>query len=567
MSDRERSVKRWLSRLTGVLGVALLASGVMVPGSVSAPLHLLTDALIMGGTTQSTPGQGFVDTVIKDFINPVRPGTYVGTALTTPEQIVGINKSVSDGADIALAAIDQHEKDHPGEPFVVFGYSQSTMVITEVKSRLAARKAAGQSVPNVTFVGIGGGDWGSSITSRLNGLVVPVIDFTFRGAEPGVQPVDSIQIARQYDIFADTVQYVTNPFALANALLGIFVHLDYANAVSLDPTSPNYVPGTKKVVDGKTTYYWIPTPDLPLFAPLRLAGVPEPVIDVFEPFFKVLVEAGYDRTVPFNKPTPLQLIPTIAPITLGDPARRRDLGRCQQRGENRRLSLPGYAHAKAQLDDAAIASAAARAPYSDAVRAINNSIDPIAAIAAVEAPIATQINQVTNAVGIPAIANQVIDSTVFPASAWTFDNVFAPKDGAQLGPFSRIARRFLDRLTPPHDANDTASPARVASLSANDQQAANNDQQTAAKDGKGDTDGRDSPKPRKRNSETTKKTSPAADTNTATKPTSKRPTSKKPTTTTAAINSEPPKSADQPDHDSHDESPGDKASDGASDAM
>jgi len=490
----------------------------------------------------------------------------VGTALTTPEQIVGINKSVSDGADIALAAIDQHEKDHPGEPFVVFGYSQSTMVIMEVKARLAARKAAGETVPNVTFVGIGGGDWGGSITSRLNGLVVPVIDFTFRGAEPAVQPVDSIQIARQYDIFADTVQYITNPVALANALLGIFVHLDYANAVSLDPTSPNYVPGTKKVVDGKTTYYWIPTPDLPLFAPLRLAGVPEPVIDVFEPFFKVLVEAGYDRTVPFNKPTPLQLIPTIAPITLSIQLVAAILEGANNAAKIVGMSLPGYAHAKAQLDDAAIASAAARAPYSDAVRAINNSFDPIAAIAAVEAPIATRVNRVTNAVGIPTIANQVIDSTVFPASAWTFDNVFAPKDGAQLGPFSRIARRFLDRLTPPHDANDTASPARVASLSANDQQAANNDQQTAAKDGNGDTDGRDSPKPRKRNSETTKKTSPAADTNTATKPTSRRPTGKKPTTTTAAINSEPPKSADQPDHDSHDESPGDTASDGASDA-
>ena len=538
MSDRERSVKRWLGRLTGVLGVAALASGIMVPGSVSAPLHLLTDALIMGGTTQSTPGQGFVDTVIKDFINPVRPDTYVGTALTTPEQIVGINKSVSDGADIALAAIDQHEIDHPGEPFVVFGYSQSTMVIMEVKARLAARKAAGETVPNVTFVGIGGGDWGGSITSRLNGLVVPVIDFTFRGAEPSVQPVDSIQIARQYDIFADTVQYVTNPVALANSLLGIFVHLDYANAVSLDPTSPNYVPGTKKVVDGKTTYYWIPTPDLPLFAPLRLAGVPEPVIDVFEPFFKVLVEAGYDRTVPFNKPTPLQLIPTIDPITLGIQLVVATLEGANNAARIVGMPLPGYAPAKAQLDSAEATAAAAGAPYSDAVRAINNSIDPIAAIAAVEAPIATQVNQVTNAAGIPTIANQVIDSTVFPASAWTFDNVFAPKDGAQLGPFSQIARQFLDRLTPPHDADDTASSARVASLYAGEQDTA-------------DKDGQDSPKPRKRSSETTKKTSPTTDPDTATKPTNKKPTTTTATTTTSTTDTtDTTSTSDSTDNDS-----------------
>ncbi len=286
----------------------------------------------------------------------------------------------------------------------------------------------------MTFVGIGGGDWGSSITSRLNGLVVPVIDFTFHGRRPGEQPLDSIQILRQYDIFADTAQYVTNPVALANSLLGIFVHLDYANAVSLDPTSPNYVPGTKKVVDGKTTYYFIPTADLPLFDPLRLVGVPEPVIDVFEPFVKVLVEAGYDRTVPFNKPTPVQLFPMIDPITLRIKLAAADLEGANNAAKIVGGSLPGYALAKAQLDSAEATAAAAGAPYSDAVRAINDLIDPIAAIAAVEAPIATQFNQVTNAAGIPTIANQIIDSTVFPASAWTFDNVFTPKDGAQLGP-------------------------------------------------------------------------------------------------------------------------------------
>ena len=126
------------------------------------------------------------------------------------------------------------------------------------------------------------------------------------------------------------------------------------------------------------------------------------------------------------------------------------------------------------------------------MRAINNSIDPIAAIAAVEAPIATQINQVTNAAGIPTIANQVVDSTVFPASAWTFDNVFAPKDGAQLGPFSQIARQFLDRLTPKHDADESAISARVATLSTGDQKPAD----AVDKDAKSDTDGQDTPKPR-----------------------------------------------------------------------
>ena len=50
-----------------------------------------------------------------------------------------------------------------------------------------------------------------------------------------------------------------------------------------------------------------------MFGPLRTLGVPEPLIDVFEPFFKVIVELGYDRTIPPWEPTPARLIPTIDP--------------------------------------------------------------------------------------------------------------------------------------------------------------------------------------------------------------------------------------------------------------
>ncbi len=60
---------------------------------------------------------------------------------------------------------------------------------------------------------------------------------------------------------------------------------------------------------GNTTYYFFETQDLPLFGPLRTLGVPEPVIDVVEPFFRVIVELGYDRSIPAWEPTPARLIP------------------------------------------------------------------------------------------------------------------------------------------------------------------------------------------------------------------------------------------------------------------
>ena len=70
---------------------------------------------------------------------------------------------------------------------------------------------------------------------------------------------------------------------------------------------------TDLVTHGNSSYYFFPTEDLPLFDPLRSLGVPEPVIDVVEPFFRVIVELGYDRSIHPWEPTPARLIPTLNP--------------------------------------------------------------------------------------------------------------------------------------------------------------------------------------------------------------------------------------------------------------
>jgi hypothetical protein len=53
-----------------------------------------------------------------------------------------------------------------------------------------------------------------------------------------------------------------------------------------------------------------------LFGPLRTLWVPEQVIDVVEPFFKVIVDQGYDHSIPAWKPTPARLIPPLDPAKL-----------------------------------------------------------------------------------------------------------------------------------------------------------------------------------------------------------------------------------------------------------
>ena len=132
--------------------------------------------------------------------------------------------------------------------------------------------------------------------------------------QPTDTQFDTVEITRQYDGFADFPLYPLNLVADLNAVLGIvYVHM-YAFDVSLppDPTTSPAIQGTH----GDTNYYFFETEDLPLFGPLRTLGVPEPVIDVVEPFFRVIVELGYDRSIPPWEPTPARLIPTLNPGTV-----------------------------------------------------------------------------------------------------------------------------------------------------------------------------------------------------------------------------------------------------------
>jgi hypothetical protein len=287
--------------------------------------RLLTEALIMGGTLQPTPNQQFIDMAINDFITPtLDPGLapFHGSALTYPASAWIVSgpgaPTINQSVDIGVANLDAALAQQPaGQPIVAFGFSQSTVVTMKEKIALEARKARGEDVPNVTFVGIGVGNRpNGGIAKRLEGITIPFFDFTFNGAEP-TDPefgFTTIDIVREYDGLADFPLYPINLLADANALLGVlFVHAAY-NEVSLDPASPQYVPGTDIQHKGDTTFYTIPTADLPLFDPLRVVGVPESIIDVFEPATKVIVDSAYDRTIPYGDPTPLKVVPKVDPV-------------------------------------------------------------------------------------------------------------------------------------------------------------------------------------------------------------------------------------------------------------
>jgi PE-PPE domain len=129
--------------------------------------------------------------------------------------------------------------------------------------------------------------------------------------------------------------YPLNVIADLNAVLGmVYVHL-YDLDVSL-PADPRKTSPAYQGKYGDTDYYFFETQDLPLFGPLRTLGVPEPVIDVVEPVFKVIVDLGYDRSIPPWEPTPARLIPPLDPATVAT-----DLVNAVGEGINNALALFG----------------------------------------------------------------------------------------------------------------------------------------------------------------------------------------------------------------------------------
>jgi hypothetical protein len=341
------------------IGVAVLvvtATALPAPVSTASPAVKLSadsTALMLGGTGIPTWNDADVEVIMGQFIAPTHPGqTIKPVAVTTPEELwpVGrwvalvclalcptsvfgpggsgwlpdeplwklsglfsrtFDQSVQDGVADLEAAMAEHGNDH----LVIYGYSQGAVVANVEKRKLAEQYPDGTTAPDIDFVLSGDPNLpNGGLFARFPGLYLPILNFSFNGPAPTDTQFDTVEITRQYDFFADFPLYPLNFIADANALLGFFyVHI-YPFDVSL-PAEPTKSPAYQGKY-GDTDYYFFETADLPLFGPLRTLGVPESFIDVVEPFFKVIVELGYDRSIPPGEPTPARLIPPLNPATV-----------------------------------------------------------------------------------------------------------------------------------------------------------------------------------------------------------------------------------------------------------
>ncbi|MGV0740594.1 PE-PPE domain-containing protein [Mycobacterium syngnathidarum] len=406
-----------------------------------------------------------MDSAIYDFIAPstgADGSSFHAIPVWQPSRLLGVNESADDGVDALLATL----KGQTGQ-VVVFGFSQSTVAEVRVRAELQAMRERGETVPDVTFVGIGVGNRpNGGISSRFAGVTLPFFDFSFDGPQPNNDTdFKFIDIARQYDALADLPQFPMNPVATANAVLGFtFVHLLYGEEVSLDPDSPKYVPGTVSETVGNTTYYWIPTVDLPLLDPLRLIGVPEQALDIVEPFVKVLVEAGYDRSVPFGEPTPAQLIPVIDPVTLGV-----QLLAAAVEGANNAAAiggghLPGYGPLTQRLAAAVgWTTETIGTPYRDIVRAANEVFNPFEAFAALTGPPARYMGTVLNPLLVRTLST-VVDPVVAAVTTRAEKNVLFPQGPS--GPLAHVLINLLKRVAPHLGAAPTTTRPGIDAISA-----------------------------------------------------------------------------------------------------
>ena len=393
-----------------------LMSMISVPISQADNPDDVLNALMMGGTGMPTPSVAWQDAIITDYIDPATGGHYTPVLVPTPESLA--STSVSKGlADLQAAMAHQQAVD-PGQPYLVEGYSQSAMIAVDEKIQLMQ---AGQPAPDVTLLLLGSPNRpDGGLLERFAGVVSPgILGVNLNSAEPTDAAIPTIDIANQYDAVADFPQFPINPVADLNALFGlIYAHAAYGNgplpeeipavwppsAPLAGPFADQYVLGSTEIVkqvDGDTTFYFIPTTELPLLDPLRSLGVPESVLNIFQPALQVIVEAGYDRSIPFGDPTPFQSIPTIDPVTF-----TLEFAKAVVEGANNAFALfgaqlPGATELENLLTSAeSWSEQVIGVPYDQVVSAINDAFNPFTAFAQLEAPVALDIENLLVETGI-----------------------------------------------------------------------------------------------------------------------------------------------------------------------
>ena len=205
-----------------------------------------------------------------------------------------VGQSVAAGIEKLEEALQQ-----TSGPTVVLGISQSALVVDAVQRRLAAHPNA-PGPDQLSFVVVADMNRGNGIFTGFRGVFLPVLNY-IPEPEP-VTPHDVLVVAKEYDGWADFPDRSWNLLATLNAIAGSGIIPGFGSehnatvSADLSQVPQKNITTTVNSAGGTTTTYLVPTPDLPLLAPLTNLGVPKPVVDTLSNLLKPVVDAGYSRT-------------------------------------------------------------------------------------------------------------------------------------------------------------------------------------------------------------------------------------------------------------------------------
>jgi hypothetical protein len=296
--------------VTGVAAVAAAVAVGLTPTVATAPVLTAATVDYLRGTNI---GWSPTDQEYRDFISRVLDGTDTPANAPASSGLVNYNagfwpfsnnyifdltwnQSVAQGV--------QHLEARNPQGDVVFGLSQGAVVVSRYKA--AHPEGTGNTFVLVENPSRPNG----GILERFAGLYIPILDISVSGATPDNGDI-TVDVARQYDGWADFPTYPLNILATANAIAGmILVHGQTQTELTAAQIEAAKAGGNAYYqVHGDTTYYLIRTPLVPLLMPLK-GIVPDPILGAIDPVLRRLIEMGYDRT-DYSAPTKAQLLPGI----------------------------------------------------------------------------------------------------------------------------------------------------------------------------------------------------------------------------------------------------------------
>ena len=344
--------------LLGLLSTAVLGAMTALMAAVS----LAATALIVPGT--GTPNANVVGNYMPNFRDYYMQETECTAATSCdldgvnyyasfwplplpgwcdPGRCEKFDVSVADGVDnLKDELLELQQNNYQGD-VVIAGYSQGARVVSIAKTKIANGEWAGliDQLDEVEFVFIGNPNRpNGGILSRFGILgTIPIVDVTTGQPTPTDTVFETQDWAIRWEGIADFPQYLFNPLAVVNSLLGFYYDHGTYLAVN-DGSDPGELPAGYTVAEWKeitthpelypeivqiqkmpgsdTTYYTVTPKVLPLVRPLHaIPFLGKPIADLLEPALRVLIEeTGYNRNIPFGQYTPIELFPLFNPVTL-----------------------------------------------------------------------------------------------------------------------------------------------------------------------------------------------------------------------------------------------------------